>query len=1252
MRGVFLFPVAAGGRTLGVMAFSSRHVREPDQRMLAMVRSIGGQVGQSLQRIEAQAVLRESEDRYRNLTDLAADWYWELDADARFTFISRRSDAERDRAGLTGRQPWELGYDNFDADKWTRFRAEFAARRPIRDIEASWIDRDGDQRTILVSGYPVHDARGAFIGYRGISRDVTERRREARLHALEHEVAHALTETGELLQAVGRVMSAVCEVSGFDCARFFMLDDATGTMRQAGGWSADPGLLDRFVTRAAKRDFKRGEGVVGEVWRSGRAVWVEDIARDPRFVNAAAAGVASLRTGFTVPIAYGGRIEGVLTFLSTRLRAEDELVLNTARAVASQLAQYLARSRSQEQLRENEERFRNLTELSSDWYWEQDAELRFVNFAGGNIPSKWGVDQLNAVGKRRWEIPGVEAVSCSWEEHQAELAARRPYRNFIYMREHRETGQPHYVSASGYPVFDAEGRFAGYRGVATDVTERKREELLRTLEHRVSGVLAVGEDAGDALVEVVRAACESLGIDSGRYFQADEAGGALRFVGGWGIAEAGIQRFLEASRQIRYRLGEGIAGAVWQSGEPIWIADVRQDPRASASVMATTTEMRFLLVVPVVADGRVHGTLSFASRRMTVPDERLLKALVAVGSQLGQFLGRARSQADLRRSNARLALHARRQERIADFGQLALRRQGAEELIEGALQALGADAPWAVFFERDAGGRLLLRQGHGPEVADSVGRTGPLIAGAAAERVLLGGQTERVDAAYLAALPADMPWSGWIRRMQSGLFVPVTHNGHAHGMLALFSDAPGAYEDDDVRFAESVGHVLSAALQREQAEQRLSHMAQFDALTGLPNRSLLEDRLRQTMAQSRRKHWQTGVLFVDLDRFKLVNDTLGHPVGDRVLREVALRLGQCVRADDTVGRISGDEFAVVLADLKRPEDAGVVAQKILEALARPFALEQSETFVSASIGISLYPTDGEDADTLLRNADMAMYRAKKASRNAYRFFTAKMNDRTVRKLQLHTDLRHAVERREFTLHYQPKVELAGGTLTGMEALLRWTHPQRGAVSPAEFIPALEESGLIIPVGDWVIEEACAQLKRWRDAGFAPAPVAINLSPKQFRKRDLDGDIQRALAAAGLPASLLELEVTESSIADDPEDAVRILGNLRAAGMTVSVDDFGTGYSSLAYLTRLPISALKIDRSFVRDAETSPEAVSIVRAVIDMAHNLRFTVVAEGVETDWQAKFLRLNNCDQAQGYLFGRPMPAAEMEGRLGKAGA
>ncbi len=497
-------------------------------------------------------------------------------------------------------------------------------------------------------------------------------------------------------------------------------------------------------------------------------------------------------------------------------------------------------------------------------------------------------------------------------------------------------------------------------------------------------------------------------------------------------------------------------------------------------------------------------------------------------------------------------------------------------------------------------------------------------------------------------MPVSGSWEEHRRVVEARLpfrdFEQVRANADGSRTYLSSSGEPVYDEAGEFKGYRGVG---SNVTERKNAEEKLERMAQFDAVTGLANRNLLHERLEQAIAQSQRRGRGAGVLFIDLDRFKLVNDTLGHHVGDELLVQVGRSLKDCVRRDDTVARLGGDEFAVVIADLARPDDAAVVAQKILDSFASPFALGGHEAFITASIGVATFPSDGDGAETLLKCADVAMYRAKESTRNAFCYYTAEMNARATSKLRLNTDLRRALERREFLLHYQPKVDLATGSMIGMEALLRWQHPERGMVSPLEFIPALEESGLILAVGDWVVAEACRQMRDWSHAGLEPSPVAVNLSARQFRRRDLDQVIRRMLAEHGLPPALLELEITESSLMEDPKDAIRQLQALRDAGLRISVDDFGTGYSSLSYLTRLPLSTLKIDRAFVSAAITEPGSAAIVQMVIDMAHRLNFDVVAEGIETDRHVQFLREHGCAQGQGYHFGRPIPAAVMAPRM-----
>ncbi len=434
---------------------------------------------------------------------------------------------------------------------------------------------------------------------------------------------------------------------------------------------------------------------------------------------------------------------------------------------------------------------------------------------------------------------------------------------------------------------------------------------------------------------------------------------------------------------------------------------------------------------------------------------------------------------------------------------------------------------------------------------------------------------------------------------------------------------------------------------RKAADERIRFLAQHDALTGLPNRSLLQDRLLQAMASAQRSQDQVAVLFLDLDHFKTINDSLGHHVGDQLLQQVAVRLTECVRASDTVSRQGGDEFVIILAHIRNPAEVAHVAGKMLSSLAGPYDVDDQILHVTPSIGIAIYPEDGQNTETLIKNADAAMYLAKENGRNNYQYFTQDLNARAFERLSLENSLRRALERGEFLLHYQPQINLESGDIIGMEALIRWQKEDFGLVPPDRFIPIAEESGLIVAIGEWVIGEACRQNRAWQDAGLPAIPVAVNLSALQFRQKDLEQSIARILKSSGLPARYLELELTESMVMKGAETTVDTLQRLKTMGMLLSIDDFGTGYSSLSYLKRFPIDKLKIDRSFVRDVTTDPDDAAIARAVIAMAHSLRLKVIAEGVETQAQSDFLHQENCDEIQGYLFSKPLAAAEMESLL-----
>ena len=995
----------------------------------------------------------------------------------------------------------------------------------------------------------------------------------------------------------------------------------------------------------------------------------------------------------------------------------------------------------------------NLLLLSSDVYWEQDAELRFIRFSGG---SPVCVDTLS-------HLAGKDL-----ETFRSRLAERQAFRECELGRVD-ENGHVRWISVSGEPVFDPAGRFTGYRGIAKDITARRREQALVALEHSIARALAGAETSGDGLSAVIRAICELQGWPVGRYFAVDEAHDVLRFAHGWAVDEPGAQQTLERSRGVVYQRGEGLSGHAWLTREALWLSDVSADARASRNAGlwgAGIAARRGALVIPVDAGARTIGVLSFASTDRREPEERLLRSLKAIGVQLGQFLqkklaeqalvesearfretfelagsgiahvsldgrfvrvnrrlcailryeehellgrsvkelshpedrdtsdlpraqlhrgdvdratfekryirkdgavvwvnltvalarGRdgaplheisiidditARKTAEherevaeqaLRESEARRARHLRRQERIARFGQEALARRESGELVLSAVQtvleALGAEA---VGYLEPAGEEIMLRVVVG--LADEAAHTGVFRGNRHPVATVMAG----ADRVFVRG--AEL--GGWARHLPHMALVPVRSESAVRGVICIGLREAEGFGADAFNFVDAITTVLSTALQRLDSEAQLTYLAQFDSLTGLANRALLTDRFVQAIVQARRRDVPLGVLFIDLDEFKIVNDTLGHAAGDELLKAVAARLKATLRPGDSVARMAGDEFAVLLNELANASDAAIVAQKIIAALAEPFDVYGQEVVITASIGVATYPADGADASALLAAADAAMYRAKQSGRNAYQFFTSDLNQRMRARVQRIAELRRALERGEFQVHYQPKFDLQRRAVCGAEALLRWRHPARGMTSPAEFIPLLEESGLIVPVGEWVLQTACRELKERVEAGLPSFPIAINFSARQFRQLDLATRIRRTVEAAGVGAELIELEITETQLMQDPEHAVRVLRELRDAGIGVAIDDFGTGYSSLSYLTRFPLSALKVDRSFVAGALDDDASAAIVRTVIDMAHILGFKVVAEGVESEAQAAFLRGLGCDQGQGYLFAKPMPEA-----------
>jgi len=505
--------------------------------------------------------------------------------------------------------------------------------------------------------------------------------------------------------------------------------------------------------------------------------------------------------------------------------------------------------------------------------------------------------------------------------------------------------------------------------------------------------------------------------------------------------------------------------------------------------------------------------------------------------------------------------------------------------------------------------------------------------------------------------PRTSPWHTSHRGTNSGAALPLFSNGRAVGALLFLSDERNTFTPEFVELLQRLADNVSFALdnfdradEKTKADERIEYLASHDSMTNLPNREMFNELLRHAIEAAHRHQRRFAVLFIDLDRFKVINDSLGHDAGDMLLVEIASRLHNALRSSDVVARLGGDEFVVILGETAESDDVERIARNLLSVLSQPLQLSGHECHTTASIGIAMYPSDGADVQTLTKNADMAMYLAKEDGKNGFRFFTKEVKTQSIERLTLEMALRRALERNQFALHYQPKVDMASGQITGVEALLRWTHPDLGVLPPTQFIPLAEETGLIVPIGRWVLKEACAQNMAWQRRGLRPVSMAVNLSPRQFVDEHLLQDIDEALAASGMSPVLLQLEVTESMVMRNVSRAVKVLDAIQSRGIRLAIDDFGTGYSSMSLMKQFPIDTIKIDRSFVRDLPEDSEDQAIAQAIISMGKALGMTVIAEGVETTEQEAFLRNHACDEMQGFLFSEPVPPQQLADLLRSA--
>ncbi|WP_136417715.1 EAL domain-containing protein [Herbaspirillum sp. ST 5-3] len=1010
--------------------------------------------------------LQLSEAHYRRLFETAKDGILLLRSDS--GVVTDANSYLLDMLGyryeeFVGKKLWEIG----SFAELTVYRAVFGemqSKDAVRCDSLPLSTRGGRviDAEFVCSAYSVDEVRVVQCNIR----DITDRKRSEQRQALQFAVTRVLADAASFNDAAAQVLQVICEQFGWEIGEVWQVHEKADVLRLAECWEVPSVAPSKFVAAGWKKLVSPSTGLPGRVMQTRRPIWVSDVTGEPGFRRAREAVEIGLRGNFAFPILTGGKVNSMMAFFTRQVRGPDPETIDMMLILGSQIGQFIERKRAEQALVKSEERFRSLTSLSSDWYWEQDENFRYTMLSEG-VRRVGGIAPEYVIGKRRQDLlTELSSMDSALREtHAQTLNAHQPFFNMEY-KVRASDGRWHWHSVSGEPVFDEDGVFKGYRGTGKEITERKQAEALHVGQARVLEMIATGAPLCDVLASLV------LMIES----QAEDMRGFIML-----LDEDGVHVRMGAAPSLPESYSASLEG-------------------------------------------------------------------LAIGPQVG---------------SCGTAMYRRERVIVTD--------------IEN-------DPLWKDY--------CALALSHGLRAC----------------------------------------WSTPI----------VSQNGTVLGAFGMYYPVVSEPAPAELRLADIAARIAGIAIERKQAEERISYMAHHDALTGLPNRALLQDRLKQSVVQVQRTGKSVAVMFIDLDYFKHINDSLGHQIGDQLLQMVAERLQACLRKGDSLARLGGDEFLLILPDTENDHAAAVVAQKILDELKTDFHVGVHELHVSASIGISLYPTDGEDADGLMRAADTAMYHAKAKGRGNYQFYTESLNAAVQHRLIIANQLRQAIARGEFSLAFQPQVDMERGVICSAEALLRWHQPERGTIPPIEFIPIAEETGLIQPIGEWVLREACAQLRRWRDAGCVDLGIAVNLSARQLLQPGFADMVARALEESGVPPTALELEITESMLMQPSEENLAPLTLLSDMGVQLWVDDFGTGYSSLSYLKRFPIDALKIDQSFVRGIGHGQNDSAIISAIIAMARSLNLNVIAEGVETAEQAAFLRANQCVLAQGYYYSKPVTAEE----------
>ncbi|RCX26374.1 PAS domain S-box protein [Thioalbus denitrificans] len=1224
------------------------------------------------QLVRSRRELAASEAHYRNLVENVSDAVAVLDARGIIHYQNPSSETllGYHPGDLEGRDVFEIIHPEDQPRARARLEALVAHPGSRTSLELRLLRHDHAWAPVEAAARSDLHTDGR-IEIAVVSRDISDRlrvQREVEQHQADLEsllrLSGELASSSEFDRIASRALQTAARLLGLDTCALMQPgpDGDTLVARQVLGWPAEH--VNRIVLSS-------GEGISSHVLHTRRPATVLDYSREQRFTAPPAVLEHGMRSALAVPMLAEEEVTGVLVGHTRAVRQFTEREIALLQTVANQTALTLRNADARAALSASEARHRSLVEQLQEGIFRTDAKGRatFLNPAWETIT---GFPVAEALGQCIFNFTPWRERTANKRRFYALLTGESAeMRDEIRFR--TRDGSPRWIQVHARRIEDETGAVIGCTGTLVDISEQRRlkhsleesEARLRSLINATPDIICF-KDGDGRWLEANAADLDLFELESvdyrnhtdielagfspayRKYFEAcvlsdDRAwrhGAPSR--GEERITRAdGVEKVYDVIKVPLYDPDGSRRGLV------VLGRDVTEQSRALEALSESERRYRQifennsaikLLIDP--ADLTIVDANPAAAEFYGYPLERLRGMRMAEINPLSREAieaEKARARSESRPLHFRHRLASGEMRTIqAHVGQVEVDgreldyaiiqdvtdRQRAEEQLRLAARVFESTNEGVVVtdtdgiiltvnnaFERITGYGAAEVKGQNPRILKS-DRHDELFYRTLWENILTTGQ-----------------WQGeiWNRR-KSGEIYPEWLT------ISAVRDTAGETTHFVGVFAD-----ISAI---KESEQQLEHLAHHDPLTGLPNRLLFNARLAHALQRARREQSQVAVLFLDLDRFKNVNDSLGHPAGDRLIQAVAGRLVGCVRDQDTVARLGGDEITIIAEDIRHSRDAAAVAQKVLEAFARPFALDDQEVYITASMGVSLFPDDGGEVATLVKNADAAMYRAKAQGRNNYQFYTAELTTMAFERLALESSLRRALERGELVLHYQPQVACGDGRITGLEALVRWRHPEMGLVAPGRFIPIAEETGLIIPLGAWVLEAACRQAHVWHTAGHPGLTLSVNLSARQFQQPDLVETVERILAETGLEAGTLELELTESAFTDNAEEAVRSLHRLKALGVTLAIDDFGTGYSSLSQIKQFPIDRLKIDKSFVDDIPHDADDMTITRAIIALGRSLQMEVVAEGVETEAQRAFLEAEGCDTLQGFLFSTPVPA------------